>query len=214
MADIGYYGTYAKFITEDRRTASGFLGADNIVGDRFSIESVYENDERSGWIVNPFGVRMGKIEEKVLDKVEVLKAKGWTVTALLEFVAFTEEPEPGYYWGEVAIIAYDPQYEGAFANWVDLVGKKLGAGIRPDLKLGTKGFNQVIETNGEWFPTGRHNLPPKKKGTAIVKSERSSTERLVDQARKNNKGCTVAGWLFILAIVALIVFAFVSCGIV
>lgn len=205
MADIGYHGSYAKFITEDRNTAASFMGTDNIVGDRFTIESHYENGERTGWVVNRFGKPIGEIDQSVLDRVEVLKAKGWTVCALLVFVAFTEEPAPGYYWGEVALIAYDPKNEEAFSNWVDLVGTKLAGGVRPDLKLGTKGFNQVLESNGSWFPTGRHQLPPKQKGTAFVKTERSSTERLVNQARKGNIGCTVASWVFLLAVVALIV---------
>lgn len=213
MADIGYYGTYIKFMTEDKRTASGFLGADNMVGDRFTIESEYDDGVRTGYIVNPFGIKMGTVDDKILDKVEVLKAKGWTVTALLVFVAFTEEPQPGYYWGELALIAYDPKYEAAFSNWISLVSKKLGSGVRPDLKLGSKGFNQVVESDGSWFPSGRHQLPPKQKGTAIVKSERSSTERLVDQARKNNIGCTIVGWAFILVLVALLVYIIHICGV-
>lgn len=206
MADIGYYGTYAKFITEDRNTAASFMGTDNIVGDRYTIEARYNDGKREGWVVNRFGKPVGEVDDALLDEVEVLKAKGWTVWALLVFVAFTEDPAPGYYWGEVAVIAYDPKHEQAFSNWVNLVGNKLASGVRPDLKLGTKGFNQVLESNGDWFPSGRHQLPAKQKGTAFVKTERSSTERLVNQARKGNIGCTVASWVFLLAVVALIVF--------
>ena len=206
MADIDYYGTYAKFITEDRNMAAGFLGTDNIVGDRFTIESKYEDGERSGWVVNRFGKPVGRIDDKILDKVEVLKAKGWNVTALLVCVAFTEEPAPGYYWGEVAIISYDPSYESAFSKWIDNVGNKMANGVRPDLKLGSSGFKSVVDSEGSWIPSGRHQLPAKEKGTAYVKTERSSTERMVNQARKGNIGCTVVSWVFLLALVALVVF--------
>ena len=44
------------------------------------------------------------------------------------------------------------------------------------------------------------------KGTAWVKTQRTGTERLVKQARKGNMGCTVVSWIFLLAVVALIVF--------
>lgn len=213
MSSIGFFGTYARFTTDDKRDAAAFLNADNVIGDRFSIEMDYKDGERTAYIVNPFGTRMGKLKESVAKKVDLCNARGWTTVALLALVAYSEEPKPGYYWGEVAIISYDPQYETAFSHFVDLFGKKLGNGIRGDLSLGTQSLNAIVQNNGDWFPTARKPLPQRQKGTAFVKTERSGTERLVDQARKGNKGCMVISWAFILAIVALVVFAIHSLGV-
>ena len=38
MSDIGYFSMYARFETESKEDAAAFLGADNIIGDAFSIE--------------------------------------------------------------------------------------------------------------------------------------------------------------------------------
>ena len=194
MSDIGYFSMYARFETESKEDAAAFLGADNIIGDAFSIEQEYVDGKRTAWIVNPFGKRMGTIDEK---------------TAL---VAFTEKPEPGLYWGQVLIISYDPEYEVAFSTFIENVGKQLGEGIRPDVSLGRDSLKKVIETQGEWVPSGRVPFPNKNKGTAWVKTQRTGTERLVKQARKGNIGCTVVSWIFLLAVVALIVFGLHSCG--
>ena len=92
------------------------------------------------------------------------------------------------------------------------MGKQLGEGIRPDVSLGRDSLKKVIETHGEWVPSGRVPFPNKNKGTAWVKTQRTGTERLVKQARKGNMGCTVVSWIFLLAVVALIVFGLHSCG--
>ena len=99
MSDIGYFSMYARFETESMEDAAAFLGADNIIGDAFSIEQEYVDGKRTAWIVNPFGKRMGTIDEKTAEKVDLCNAKGWNTVALLALVAFTEKPEPGLYWG-------------------------------------------------------------------------------------------------------------------
>ena len=212
MSSIGFFGTYARFVTPDKSNAAAFLGADNVIGDAFTVEMDYSEGKRIAYIVNPFGVRMGTIDEKIASQIDICEARGWKTVALLALVAYTEEPKPGYYWGEVALISYDPAYEEAFSNFVTQFGKKLGSGIRGSLDIGPQSLNEIVTSKGAWFPTSRHPLPEKKKGTAFVKTERSNTERLVDQARKGNKGCMALSWAFLLALVALIVFVLHSCG--
>ena len=212
MADIGYYATYARFETVNKEAAAAFLGADNIIGDVFTIEHEITPEQKRCWIVNPFGKRMGYVSERVAEHVDLCKARGWTTVALLALVAFTEQPAPGSYWGQVAIISYDPSYESAFSTFIANIGKKLGDGIRPDVNLGPEGLKKVVDTNGTYLPTGRESLPEKKKGTAWVKTQKSGTERLVGQARKGRIGCTIVSWAFLLALVALIIFGLHSCG--
>lgn len=212
MSEIGYFATYARFETESKEAAAAFLGADNIIGDTFSIEQEYVDGKRTAWIVNPFGKRMGFIDEKTAEKVDLCNAKGWNTVALLALVAFTEKPAPGLYWGQVLIVSYDPEYEVEFSAFIENIGKQLGNGVRPDVSLGKESLQKVVDTKGEWVPSGRVPLPKKDKGTAWVKTQRTGTERLVKQARKGNMGCTVISWIILLALVALIVFGLHSCG--
>lgn len=212
MSEIGYFATYARFETESKEAAAAFLGADNIIGDTFSIEQEYVDGKRTAWIVNPFGKRMGFIDEKTAEEVDLCNAKGWNTVALLALVAFTEKPAPGLYWGQVLIVSYDPEYEVEFSTFIENIGKQLGNGVRPDVSLGKESLQKVVDTKGEWVPSGRVPLPKKDKGTAWVKTQRTGTERLVKQARKGNMGCTVISWIILLALVALIVFGLHSCG--
>lgn len=212
MSEIGYFATYARFETESKEAAAAFLGADNIIGDTFSIEQEYVDGKRTAWIVNPFGKRMGFIDEKTAEKVDLCNAKGWNTVALLALVAFTEKPAPGLYWGQVLIVSYDPEYEVEFSTFIENIGKQLGNSVRPDVSLGKESLQKVVDTKGEWVPSGRVPLPKKDKGTAWVKTQRTGTERLVKQARKGNMGCTVISWIILLALVALIVFGLHSCG--
>lgn len=122
MSDTGYYGSYADFTCPDRKAAPAFMNSDNIVGDPFTIEMDYSGNKRQAWIVNPFGFRMGVLNEKTAKQVDLCNAKGWKTVALLACVAFKEEPKPGEYWGQVAIISYDPVHEDAFSTFVKTIG--------------------------------------------------------------------------------------------
>ncbi len=206
MAGIGYYGDYVRFKTQDQQKAVAFLSLDNAVGDHYRIKTKYEKGERSDWIVNAFDVEMGELDPKFADKLDLIQAKGWDIEAILSFVAFTESKgeTPGYYWGEVAVVAYDPAYKDSFKAFINKLDKSIGEGIRPDLNLGSKGLNSLVSAKGDYLPSGRKALPKKEKGTAFVKTERSMNEKLVSQARKGNKGCLVASWVFVILLVAAI----------
>ena len=212
MTKIGYFATYARFDTVDKEAAAAFLGADNIVGDTFTIDHEVTPDSDKAWIVNPFGKKMGYLEPKTASQVDLCKAKGWTTIAILALVAFSEEPSPGLYWGEVVIISYDPKYESDFSVFVEGIRKQISKGVRPKVALGPDSLQTIISSHGNWLPADRVALPKKEKGTAWVKTERTGTEALVEQARKGNIGCTIGSWAFLLVLVALIVFGLHSCG--
>ena len=212
MSEIGYFGTYADFSCPDRKAAPAFMSSDNLVGGPYTIEMDYSGPKRTAWIVNPFGFRMGVLSEKVAQKIDVHVAKGWNVVALLACVAFKGEPKPGEYWGQVALFAYDPSQEAAFSAFVKTIGENLAKGIRPAIDLGNDGVARVIESKGAWVPTGRVPLPQLKKGSAYIKTERSSTDKLVAQARKSRIGCTVLSWGFVIVFVIAVIFAMRSCG--
>lgn len=212
MPEIGYFGAYKDFSCPDRDKAPAFMNADNLVGDPYTIEMDYSSGQREAWIVNPFGARMGVLSEKIAQKIDVFEAKGWKTVALLACVVFADDPKPGKYWGQVALISYDPAYEQAFSVWVKTIGEQLAKGIRPAIDLGADGISRVIKSDGAWVPTGRVPLPKLKKGSSFIKTERSSTDRMVAQARKTRIGCTVASWGFIIIVIVAIIFAMQSCG--
>ena len=62
MADIPYFGTYARFDTASKKDAAVLLGADNLVGDVFDIEFVTEDGVRTAWMKNRFGAMVGFFE--------------------------------------------------------------------------------------------------------------------------------------------------------
>lgn len=208
-----YIGTYQTFQTVSRKEAANLIGADNLVGDRYTIECTLEDGIQKAWLVNRFNQRIGFFEPQYSRQLSIFKAQGMELTALLSFVAFTDHPEPGYYWGDVAVIAFDPTYQVAMEAFLMGIAKEMTKGKRPRVQLEKRGIDHIIESNGSWLPTETVPYPVKEKGTALVKTRRSITDRLVEESRKGNKGCYLLSWAFLLGIVALVIFSLKSCGV-
>lgn len=207
-----YFGTYQRFETVSKKDAGALLGADNIIGDQYQIQLELVNGQHRGWLVNRFNARIGFFDGEFSRKLSLLKAKGLTLTAILSFVAFTENPEPGHYWGEMAVIAY-PAVEGeAFQKFADAVAKKIGEGVHPNITLTPDGVQQVIDAQGAWLPEKNIPYPTLDKGTVFLKKRRSLMDGVVEQGRKGNIGCYIISWAVLLGLVALIIWGFVSCG--
>jgi hypothetical protein len=205
-----YFGTYEKFNTVSKNDAGILLGRDNCVGDIYSIECELVDGEHKAWLISRFDQKIGFFSPKFSRKISLLLADNLKVKAILSVVAFTDNSEEGFYWGEMAIIAYNPAYETEFTNFINNVSLKLADGVRPKLGLGAEGESKVISTNGEYVPN--QNMPAfkKEKGTAILKDHRSAADKLVEEGRKGNKGCYIISWAFLLAIVAIIVYFILS----
>lgn len=208
-----YIGTYQTFQTVSRKEAANLIGADNLVGDRYTIECTLEDGIQKAWLVNRFNQRIGFFEPQYSRQLSIFKAQGMELTALLSFVAFTDHPEPGYYWGDVAVIAFDPTYQVAMETFLTGIAKEMAKGKRPRVQLEKHGVDHIIESSGSWLPTETVPYPVKEKGTALVKTRRSITDRLVEESRKGNKGCYLLSWAFLLGIVALAIFSLKSCGV-
>lgn len=213
MASDIYFGTYARFDTASKKEASTILGADNLVGDIFKIDFVVKDGERRAWMKNKFDAPIGCFNEEMSRQLSLYEAKGWKLQALLSFIAYSETPEPGIYWGEAAIMCFNKKHEAAFDTFTERVKEKLMDGIRYDVALGTQGIQHVIDSEGHWTPKKLMSLPKLSAGTAFVKTKRSVTEKLVEQGRKGNKGCYFGSWIVLLALVALLLFGLKSCGV-
>ena len=208
-----YYGAYARFDTVSKRDAAVLIGSDCIVGDTFDIQFRPYKGSTRAWIVNAFDTDIGFLDEKTSHHLNVLAAREWTLHAILSCVAFTDQPEPGMYWGEVALLCYDRSHESDFDTFVTETAKLIGKGIRPKVDLETQGIVSIIQSHGTWQPKQRVPFPGTNKNTAIIKKSRGALDFLVQKSREGNKGCYVLSWLFLLGLVALVVFALKGCGV-
>lgn len=203
--DMGYAGSYELFQTSSKKEASQLLSADNIVGDRFSIEFKTDGTNTIAWMKNKFGALVAFFSPEVSRQLQIHQARGWRITALLSFVAYTDAPSEGY-WGEAVLFAYDPlRHAQAIENFISTIGEMLADSIRPDVKLSNDGLAHVISSNGNWKPTARIPLPKKEKGMAILKRRRSISEKLIEQGRKGNKGCYAISWIFIAVLIIAVI---------
>lgn len=208
-----YFGTYQTFETVSKKDAAVLLGADNLVGDRYTIEIELDSDAHKAWLVSRFDQRIGFFDGNFSRRLSILKANGLELTAILSFVAYTDMPEPGHYWGEMAVIAYNPAHKEAFERFITTVCTRMFDNVRTRVNFDAEGVERIISSGGSWVPEQTVPMPSKKKGTVIMKSKRSVSEKLIEQGRKGNKGCYVMSWAFIIALVAALLFGLKACGV-
>lgn len=212
MDDLRYFGTYARFDTVSKKEAAQLVGADNLVGDLFSIE--FDEEERSAkaWLVNRFGAKIGFLDPAISRRLSICQARAWTLRAYLSFIAFTDSPEPGHYWGQVALICNDSHFDDAVDAFARRVADLMSEGIRPDVDLGERGVDAVIANDGTWMTEVRTPFPDKVHGTVIMKKRRKMSEKMIEEGRKGNKGCYVVSWAFIIIVVAAIIYGLHAIG--
>lgn len=208
-----YFGTYQTFETVSKKDAAVLLGADNLVGDRYTIEIELDGDAHKAWLISRFDQRIGFFDRNFSRRLSILKANGLELTAILSFVAYTDMPEPGHYWGEMAVIAYNPAHKEAFERFITTVCTRMFDNVRTRVNFDAEGVERIISSGGSWVPEQTVPMPSKKKGTVIMKSKRSVSEKLIEQGRKGNKGCYVVSWAFIIALVAALLFGLKACGV-
>lgn len=197
-----YFGTYARFDTVSKKDASFLLGADNLVGDLYDIVYKTENGITQAWLKNRFGSLIGFLDKTTSRQLNIYTARGWKIKAVLSFIAFTDSPDPGHYWGEVALICFDQSFSACFEPFVSFVLTRMGEGIRTDVNLGKQGIQKLIGNKKMPMPTKTLPLPEHKPGTVIMKSKRKISEKLIEAGRKGNKGCYTVSIVFFLALLA------------
>lgn len=197
-----YEGFYARFEAVSKKDAAVLIGADTLVGDEFDIEIRNERGTAVAWIRNRFGAEIGFFGIEATRKIQLAQARGDVIKVMLSFVAYSEDPSPGLYWGEMAVVSYPASESDCFKVFCAQISKRLQNGIRPDIALSEQGEAKVIESKGAWMPSATTPLPKKKSGMVIMKSKRRFSEHMIEQGRAGNKGCFIVGWAFILAFVA------------
>lgn len=204
---MDYFGVYHNFDTESKKAAATLLTADNLVGDIYAIEDELVGGEHIAWMVSRFGMRVGFFDANFSRELAVMQAQGMTLKAILSYVAYTEDDAEGHYWGQAAVICYseNPSIKDACDNFVQGIAAKISEGVRPVISLDQASFEKIIESDGAWIPSQNTALPDTVKGTRILKQRRGILDKTIEQGRSGNKGCYVASWAFLLAVVTLVV---------
>ena len=200
-----YQGFYARFETFSKKDSGTLEGADTLIGDEFRFEFVSEDGVGRIVLKNKFDAQVGYFDENDSHKIRLLQAREWKIHILMSLLAYSSEPAPGHYWGEMCVIAYHPSLEEPMGVFVDGIKEMLGQGLRPQIDLNESAVDTIVKQNGDWKPNDRVPLPEKKENMAIIKSKRSVSEKLVEEGRKGKIGCYIVSYAFIVVIVALIV---------
>lgn len=212
MASDLYFGKYVRFDTSSKDEGSQLMGADSLVGDRFSINFVVEDGQTTAWLKNKFGAPVGFFDETTTRTLSLYQARGFKMYALLSFVAY-EDHDGGSYWGQAALVCFDPAHEAAFEAFIDGVSRRLAEGIRPQVDISAQGVRQIIDSEGTWQPKKTIPFPSKQAGVALVKTKQSMTEKLVEQGRARNKGCYLGTFVVFALVIAGVLFGLHSCGV-
>lgn len=203
--DQSYEGFYGEFDTPSKEVGSLLMGADNIVGNDYELEFRTEDGRVVAWLKNKFGADAGFFDAESSRKLQLANARGQKIRALLSFVAYSDLPEPGHYWGQMAVFCFNPAYETEMNAFVDRVAQRLSEGIRPNINLGSQAVKKIFDET-DWLPSDTVPLPKAGKGTAILKDHQSMSEKAIEQGRARNIGCYVVSWAFIAIVVIAIAF--------
>ncbi len=210
-----YKGEYVRFTALDPK-GTDFMGADNPVGDCYEIDIRDEKEGYRAYLVNRFGKRVGYLENRIIRPIQLAQAKAWIVHAYLSFVAFTaarSDDCPAMYWGQMAVLIYDPAIASSMESFEASLSRKMADGARPQVDFGASALEQLLKNPKDWFPSNKAPKPKMAKGSSMVKDHQTPNERLVEQARSKNKGCYAVSLAFIVAVVAFILYGLHACGI-
>ena len=211
MDEYFYSGFYARFDTVSKSEGSLLMGPDNIVGDDFSVVLKNHDGINKAWLVNKFNKEVGFLDVDASRKVQLALAKDQVIRAILSFVAYTDNPDPGCYWGQVAVFCYNPSYRQEFDRFIDNCASKISEGVRPNIDFGQQSVKNIL-SDSSWLPKETVPFPKKETGFAILKDHRSISEKVIEQGRSNNIGCYVVSWAFIILLVLLFAYFLHSIG--
>lgn len=201
-----YEGYYARFDTPDKAVGSMLMGPDHLVGDDYEVFFKTEEGRVVAWVRNKFGVETGFFDIDTSRKLQLANAREMTIRAVLSYVAYSDEPDPGLYWGQMAVFCFAPRYADEMNSFIDRVAAKIGEGTRPAIDLGSQAVSKVVD-DPAWFPAETMPLPQKEAGMAVLKDHRSMSEKMIEQGRAGNKGCYAVSIAFIVIVAIAIVYA-------
>lgn len=201
-----YFGTYAIGKPTTKEEAGRLLGADNIIGDIYKIVTEMNDGKHVAKVLNRFGNTPCKFDEEISKQLSLNEAKGFRSYVILTCVGFTQREGEGEHWAEFAIISFPDSEIDTWSVFVDEVSKAIKNDKRPEIDLSLEDVQNIIDRKGHFVPTTQHPKIEKKRGRIILKSRVKFTDKMIEHGRNKNPGCYILGWVFLLAVVALIVF--------
>lgn len=203
--DQNYQGFYARFETPTKAVGSMLMGPDHLVGDDYEVFFKTEDGLVVAWVRNKFGVETGYFDVDTSRKLQLANAREQKIRAVLSYVAYSDEPDPGLYWGQMAVFCFSALHADKMNAFVDRIAGKIAEGIRPNIDLGSQGVAKILEED-DWLPTGTMPLPQKETGMAVLKDHRTMSEKMIEQGRARNKGCYFVSYLFIALVVVAVAY--------
>lgn len=200
-----YEGFYARFETDSKAQGSLLMGPDHIVGDDYEVYFKTEDGRIVACLRNKFGAESGYFDVDASRKLQLANAREQKIRAILSYVAYSDEPDPGLYWGQMAVFCYSPRYSEEIDGFIDRVAEKIGDGIRPAINLGSQAVGKLLD-DPSWMPTETMPLPQKEVGMAVLKDHRTMSEKMIEQGRAGNKGCYAVSIAFIVIVVLAIAY--------
>lgn len=204
MANNEFFGTLERVTVIDKKANNALSGGEGVIGCRVSFEFTQDGEGNPFVkVLSPNGVSFGGFSPEFSQTLTELHDSGRVCTGILSLVGFTDGEG---YWGEFAVLAYNPDEADAWETFITTLAEKYAQGHRPDIDITQKTSRHIVETGGTWCDLKKAKDPKLKGGEAIVKRHRTARDNLVDQAVKGNKGCWVGTVVFWVAVAALIVF--------
>ena len=200
-----YEGFYARFDTPDKAIGSMLMGPDHLVGDDYEVFFKTEEGRVVAWVKNKFGAETGYFDANASRKLQLANARDQQIRAVLSYTAYSDEPDPGLYWGQMALFCFNPSYAEEMNAFVDRVAAKIAEGVRPDIDLGSQAVDKLLNEK-DWLPGNTMPLPQKEVGMAVLKDHRTMSEKMIEQGRRGNKGCYAVSYIFIAIVVVAIAF--------
>ena len=200
-----YEGFYARFNTQNKAQGSMLMGPDHLVGDDYEVFFKTEEGRVVAYVRNKFGAETGVFDVETSRKLQLANAREQTIRAVLSYVAYSDEPDPGLYWGQMALFCFSPRYADEMNAFVDRVAARIADGVRPAIDLGSQAVKKLLD-DPEWMPNDTMPLPQKEVGTAVLKDHRTMSEKMIEQGRAGNKGCYAVSIAFIVIVVLAIAY--------
>ena len=208
IVDQTYEGFYTRFDTPSKKVGSLLMGADNLVGNDYEIEFKTDEGRVIVWLKNKFGAEIGYLDVDGSRKLQLANAREQEIRVLLSFVAYSDTPDPGLYWGEVAVFCFNSAYKEEMNAFIDRVAARLAEGVRPAINFGSSTVKKIFD-EPNWLPKDTVPFPKKEKGMAILKNSQSISEKIIEQGRARNRGCLAVSWAFIIIVIVAAIFLIV-----
>ena len=205
-----YFGVYAHITVPSKNYSGTLMSADTLIGDPLTLDFRTCDGVSQIWVSNRFGGELGYLDPAVSRRISMYSVRNWSINVVLSLVAYSEDSDGGHYWGEAAVMCYDPKYSDSFVLFTKKVVERLQDGTRPDVALSEQEATNLVKSNGEWFPKKTMSLPTS--GTVVMKSRLSISEKMIEQGRARNPGCYVLNFIFIIAFIAVVALIVVKCS--